>query len=253
MTFEKGSLILVDYTAKTKDSGDVFDTTLEEDAKKHNIHETDVKYQPKLVSIGDTSYPVLKGLDEALAKTNVGEKLTVEVTPDKGFGERDSGKVRMIPIRKLGEDAEKVSVGDTIEIDNKRGIIRFIGSGRVQVDFNHRFAGKTIIYDVNVVKSLESSNDKIDAILKNRLPVENSKISFKLKDKEVDVDIPEQIFRADGLQIIKHFTQLDIFKFVPSLEKINFIETYENKQAQKKQESKEEPKPAEKAPEQKSS
>ena len=253
MTFEKGSLILVDYTAKVKDSEDVFDTTLEEDAKKHNIHETDVKYQPKLVSIGDTSYPVLKGLDEALAKTTVGEKLTVEVTPDKGFGERDSGKVRMIPIRKLGEDAEKVSVGDTIEVDNKRGIIRFIGSGRVQVDFNHRFAGKTIIYDVNVVKSLESPNDKIDAILKNRLPVENSKISFKLKDKEVDVDIPEQIFRADGLQIIKHFTQLDIFKFVPSLEKINFIETYENKQTQKKQESKEDSKPAEKAPEQKSS
>ncbi len=252
MTFEKGSLILVDYTAKVKDSDDVFDTTLEEDAKKHNIHETDVKYQPKLVSIGDTSYPVLKGLDEALAKTSVGEKLTVEVTPDKGFGERDSGKVRMIPIRKLGEDAEKVSVGDTIEVDNKRGIIRFIGSGRVQVDFNHRFAGKTIIYDVNVVKSLESLNDKVDAILKNRLPVENSKISFKLKDKEVDIDIPEQIFRADGLQIIKHFTQLDIFKFVPSLEKINFIETYENKQTQKKQESKEDSKPAEKAPEQKS-
>lgn len=252
MTFEKGSLILVDYTAKVKDSEDVFDTTLEEDAKKHNIHETDVKYQPKLVSIGDTSYPVLKGLDEALAKTTVGEKLTVEVTPDKGFGERDSGKVRMIPIRKLGEDAEKVSVGDTIEVDNKRGIIRFIGSGRVQVDFNHRFAGKTIIYDVNVVKSLESSNDKIDAILKNRLPVENSKISFKLKDKEVDIDIPEQIFRADGLQIIKHFTQLDIFKFVTSLEKINFIETYENKQTQKKQESKKDSKPAEKAPEQKS-
>ena len=249
MTFEKGSLLLVDYTAKVKDSDEVFDTTLEEDAKKHNIHETDVKYQPKLVSIGDTSYPVLKGLDEALSKTNAGEKLTVEVTPDKGFGERDSGKVRMIPIRKLGEDAEKVSVGDTIEIDNKRGIIRFIGSGRVQVDFNHRYAGKTIIYDVNVVKSLESPNDKVDAILKNRLPVENSTIAFQLKEKEVDITIPEQIFRADGLQIIKHFTQLDLFKFVPSLEKINFIETYENKQA-KKPESKEE-KPQEKTPEQK--
>ena len=49
----------------------------------------------------------------------------------------------MIPLRKLGEDAEKVSVGDTVEIDNKKGIIRFIGSGRVQIDYNHRFAGKT--------------------------------------------------------------------------------------------------------------
>jgi peptidylprolyl isomerase len=125
LTFDKGSLILVDYTAKVKDTEEIFDTTIEEDAKKHSIHESNVKYQPKLVSIGEVSYPVLKGLDEALAKTAVGDKLTVEVTPDKGFGERDSKKVRMIPIRKLGEDAEKVTVGDSIEIDGKRGIIRY--------------------------------------------------------------------------------------------------------------------------------
>ena len=240
MTFNKGSLILIDYTAKVKDSTEIFDTTIEEDAKKHSIHEQNVKYQPKLVSIGEVSYPVLKGLDEALAKTTVGDKLTVEVTPDKGFGERDSGKVRMIPTRKLGEDAEKVSVGDTIEVDNKRGIIRFIGSGRVQIDYNHRYAGKTILYDVNVVKSLDSPNDKVDGILKNRLPLEDSKIMFELKDKEVNITIPEEILRADGLQIMKHFIQLDIFKFVPSLEKVNFIETHVNKQTQiKKTETKE--------------
>ena len=241
MTFNKGSLILIDYTAKVKDSEEIFDTTIEEDAKKHSIHEPNVKYQPKLVSIGEVSYPVLKGLDEALAKTTVGDKLTVEVTPDKGFGARDSGKVRMIPIRKLGEDAEKVSVGDTIEVDNKRGIIRFIGSGRVQIDYNHRYAGKTILYDVNVVKSLDSPNDKVDGILKNRLPLEDSKITFELKEKEVTITIPEEILRADGLQIMKHFIQLDIFKFVPSLEKVNFIEIHLNKQTQtKKTEIKEE-------------
>ena len=232
MTFNKGSLILVDYTAKVKDSQEVFDTTIEEDAKKYSIHEPNVKYQPKLVSIGEVSYPVLKGLDEALSKTTLGDKLTVEVTPDKGFGERDSSKVRMIPVRKLGEDAEKVSVGDTIEVDNKRGIIRFIGSGRVQIDYNHRYAGKTILYEVNVIKSLDSPNDKIDGILKNRLPLEDSKIKFELKEKEVNITIPEEILRADGLQIMKHFIQLDIFKFVSSLEKVNFIETHLNKQVQ---------------------
>ena len=246
MTFDKGSLILVDYTAKVKDSEDVFDTTREEDAKKYSIHEPNVKYQPKLVSIGEVSYPVLKGLDEALAKTSVGDKLTVEVSPEKGFGERDSGKVRMVPLRKLGEDAEKVSVGDTIEVDNKRGIIRFIGSGRVQIDYNHRYAGKTILFDVNVLKSLDAPNDKVDGILKNRLPVEDSKISFDLKDKEVSITIPEEILRADGLQIMKHFIQLDIFKFVPTLEKVNFVETHVNKQTKEKK-----PETTEKTPEQK--
>ncbi|MBT5171368.1 MAG: peptidylprolyl isomerase, partial [Candidatus Nitrosopelagicus sp.] len=51
------------------------------------------------------------------------------------------------------------------------------------------------------------------------------------------------IFRADGLAIIKHFTQMDLFKFVPSLGKVNFIESYENKTAKKEEKP---AKPAEK-------
>ena len=248
MTFSNGSLILVDYTAKVKDTNEVFETTIEDEAKKHSIHDANIKYQPKLVSVGESW--VLKGLDEALAKTKVGDKLTVEVTPEKGFGERDSGKVRMIPLRKLGDDAEKVSIGDTIEIDNKKGIIRFIGSGRVQVDYNHRFAGKTILYDVNVIKSLDSDEDKIFGILKRHLPVEDSKLVLKKSGNFVDIVVPEEIFRMDGLQVIKHFIQMDIFKFVPKLEKINYIETHENKQKQKpkeqiKTETKKEEKPVE--------
>ncbi len=248
MTFSNGSLILVDYTAKVKDTNEVFETTIEDEAKKHSIHDANIKYQPKLVSIGESW--VLKGLDEALAKTKVGDKLTVEVTPEKGFGERDSGKVRMIPLRKLGDDAEKVSIGDTIEIDDKKGIIRFIGSGRVQVDYNHRFAGKTILYDVNVIKSLDSDEDKIFGILKRHLPVEDSKLVLKKSGNSVDIVVPEEIFRMDGLQVIKHFIQMDIFKFVPKLEKVNYIETHENKQKQKpkeqiKTETKKEEKPVE--------
>ena len=238
MTFKKGQLILLDYTAKIKDSGEIFETTIEDEAKKHSLHEPNVKYMPKLVSVGEGW--VLKGLDDALSETTSGDKKTIEVSPDKGFGERDKGKVRMIPLRKLGEDAEKVSVGDTVEIDNKKGIIRYIGSGRVQVDYNHRYAGKTILYDINITKSLDSDDDKISEILKSRLPVENDKIIYKKNGTTVDVTIPEEIFRADGLAIIKHFIQTDLFKFASSLTKVNFVETYENKQAPK---SKSEEKP----------
>ena len=238
MTFNKGSLILVEYTAKVKNTDEVFETTIEAEAKKHSIHDANVKYQPKLVSVGESW--VIKGLDEALANSKVGDKTSVEVTPDKGFGERDSGKVRMIPLRKLGEDADKVSVGDTIEIDQKKGIIRFIGSGRVQVDYNHRFAGKTILYDVNILKALETDDEKIKGMLKRHMPVDDSKLVFKKTGTSLDITITEELFRADGLQVMKHFIQSDIFKFVPTLEKINFLETYLNKssETQKKEESK---------------
>ena len=227
MAFNKGSLILVDYTSKVKDTGEVFETTIEEEAKKHTLHEPNVKYQPKLVSIGESW--VVKGLDEALAKTSVGDKKTIEISPDKGFGERDTGKVRMIPLRKLGEDAEKVSIGDTVEVDNKKGVVRFIGSGRVQIDYNHRFAGKIILYDINVLKELKTDDEKTSGILKRYLPVEDDKISFKKTGKILEITIPEEMFRADGLHAIKHFIQTDVFKFIPTLEQVNFIESHVNK------------------------
>jgi len=238
LTFNKGSLILVDYTAKVKDTDEVFETTIEAEAKKHSIHDANIKYQPKLVSVGESW--VIKGLDEALANSKVGDKTSVEVTPDKGFGERDSGKVRMIALRKLGEDADKVSIGDTVEIDQKTGIIRFIGSGRVQVDYNHRFAGKTILYDVNVLKALETDDEKINGMLKRHLPVDDSKLVFKKTGTSLDINIPEELFRSDGLQVMKHFIQSDIFKFIPTLEKINFLETHliKSSETQKKEESK---------------
>jgi peptidylprolyl isomerase len=234
LTFQKGTLVLVDYTAKVKDSNEIFETTREADAKSNSTYDANVKYQPRLISVGESW--VLKGLDDALANTAVGDKLSIEVPPEKGFGTRDPAKIRMIPIRKLGEDAEKVTVGDTIELDERTGIVRFIGSGRVQVDFNHRFAGKTIVYDLNVIKSLDTDQDKVMGLLKRRFPIEESKIKFEIKGAELDVNIPEEAMMMEGLQIVKRAIANEIFKFVTKLEKVNFIDSY-NK-----------PKPAEQKP-----
>jgi peptidylprolyl isomerase len=234
LTFQKGTLVLVDYTAKVKDSNEIFETTREADAKSNSTYDANVKYQPRLISVGESW--VLKGLDDALANTTVGDKLSIEVPPEKGFGTRDPAKIRMIPIRKLGEDAEKVTVGDTIELDERTGIVRFIGSGRVQVDFNHRFAGKTIVYDLNVIKSLDTDQDKVMGLLKRRFPIEESKIKFEIKGAELDVNIPEEAMMMEGLQIVKRAIANEIFKFVTKLEKVSFIDSY-NK-----------PKPAEQKP-----
>ena len=235
LALQKGTLILVDYTAKVKDTGEVFETTREADAKSNSIYDDNKRYQSRVIAAGEGEPWILKGLDEALLNTSVGDKLTIEVPPEKGFGVRDPGRVRMIPLRKLGEDAEKVSVGDTITVDDKTGIIRFIGSGRVQVDYNHRFAGKTILYDVNVIKSLNTDEEKIMGLLKRNLPVDESKIKFEVKNSELSIIIPEELFTAEGLSAVKRFTTNDIFKFVPTLTKINFIETYNNVKSTKPQ------------------
>jgi len=233
---------LVDYTARVKDTNEVFETTREEEAKKNaELHDPTRKYEPRLVSVGESW--VLKGLDEALANANVGDKLNVEVTPDKGFGERDPNKVRMIPQRKLGDKADEVSVGDVIEVDERTGIVRYVGSGRIQVDFNHRFAGRTLLYDVNVVKKLDSDNDKITALVRRRLGIEDSKIRFNLVAPNLEIDVPEEAFLAEGLQIIKRAVANDIFKFVPSVKTVKFTESYQAP-AEKKEQPKAEEKPA---------
>ena len=124
MTFDKGSLILVDYTATIKETGEIFDTTKKEVAIEISIYDEDKTYGPALVSIGDNSFTALSGLSEALADTSVDEKRQIEIPPYSAFGTHDPKKIRIIPIRKLGEDAEKVSIGDPVTIGGKSGIIR---------------------------------------------------------------------------------------------------------------------------------
>jgi peptidylprolyl isomerase len=224
MTFDKGSLILLDYTARIKDNGEIFETTIEEDAKKSNLYDPTRKYEPRLISVGEGW--VLKGLDEALTSTDVGQKLSIEISPDKGFGERDTNKVRMIPQRKLGEKANEIKVGDVVELDDRTGIVRYIGSGRVQIDYNHRLASRVLVYDVNVVKKIESNEDKIKYLLKRRLPLDDEKAKIEHNDDTVVIELSEDISLLDGLQIIKKAVTTDIFKFVDGLNKITFQEVY---------------------------
>ena len=119
MSFEKGTLIYVNYTAKVKDTGEAIESTVEEEAKKLNIYDSERRYEPRLVSVGEDW--VLKGLDEQISKMDSGERKTVELAPEKAWGDRDPSLLRMIPIRKFGEKAGELTVGDVVEVDNGWG------------------------------------------------------------------------------------------------------------------------------------
>ncbi|HEY9491981.1 MAG TPA: FKBP-type peptidyl-prolyl cis-trans isomerase, partial [Nitrososphaeraceae archaeon] len=226
MTLEKGSLILLDYTAKIKDTNEIFETTREDDVKNNPDYDPNKKYEPRLLGVGEGW--VLKGLDEALLESSIDTPLNIEIPPAKAFGERDPSKVRMIPLRKLGEKANEVSIGDVIELDDRIGIIRFIGSGRVQVDFNHKYAGRTLVYSANIVKKLEDDSEKISNLIRRRLPIDLTEVKYEIKDSELEISLPENTFLIEGIQIIKRGISTDIFKFIPSLKSIVFLEKYTN-------------------------
>jgi peptidylprolyl isomerase len=247
MVLEKGSLILIDYTAKVKETNLTFETTREEEAKKSDLYDMARRYEPRLISVGEGW--VLRGLDEALTNASSGDKLKIEIPPDKGFGERDQNKVRMIPLRKLGDKADEVKVGDSIELDERVGIVRLIGSGRVQVDFNHRLAGRTLIYDLEVTKKLDDENEKVRSLIKRRLPIDDQKIKFNIEGTRVQIDLPEETFLADGLQVIKSALSNDIFKFVPRIDTAKFVETYASKSSISKKQDEPQQQPLEKSTE----
>ncbi len=230
MSFEKGTLLYVNYTAKVKDTGEAIESTVEDEAKKLNIYDPERRYEARLVSVGEDW--VLKGLDEEIAKMEAGERKTVELSPEKAWGERDPTLLRMIPIRKFGEKADELRVGDVVEVDNRLGVVRFIGSGRTQVDFNHRLAGKTLVYDVEVVSKVETDEQKVRSLIKRRFPGElGDKIEFSQRASEVTAEIPEEAFMVEGLQVIKRGISNDIIHFIPTVKKVTFKEVYANKDA----------------------
>ena len=226
MTFPKGSLLLVDFTGKIKDTDTIFDSTSIAPPDSDRFTQ-----RPKLVSIGDATFPVIEGFAEALAEAEVEKEIHVEVPPEKGFGERDSGKIRMVPLRKFGDDADKISAGESISLDGKRGIVRFIGSGRVQMDYNHRYAGKTIVFDATVRQHVQSDNDIVAAIIADRLD-SVTPTGFEITDGEVRIDVPASLFRSERLQAVKSIIQSDIFAYAGSLSKVHFVETFVSKKMQ---------------------
>jgi peptidylprolyl isomerase len=228
MAFDKGTLVYVNYTAKVKDTGEPIETTLEEEAKKLNIYDADRRYEPRLVAVGEEW--VLKGLDEEISKMDVGEKKTAELPPDRAWGGRDPTLLRMVPLRKFGEKADEMRVGDEVEIDNRVAVVRFIGSGRAQVDFNHKLAGKTLVYDIEVTTKVEPGEDTIRSLIKRRFPGEGEKLAFTQSDGDLSVTIPDEAFLVEGLQFIKRGIANDVLHFVPEVKKVTFTEVYPRKE-----------------------
>ena len=221
---KNGDLILLDFTAKVKDTGDLIETTIEEEGKKIGEFDEDFVFKPRLVAVGASW--VLKGLDEALERAEVGEAVDIDIPPEKGFGVRDTSKTRLMPLRKFRDKADQITIGEEVEIDGRRGIVRFVGSGRAQIDFNHRYAGRTLEYNFTVVKKIEQNEEMINEIIERRIPNSIGKINVKVEQNIASIEIPNEYFLLEGLQIIKRAIANEIMKYVNVVNEISYIEQF---------------------------
>jgi len=225
LPFEKGDFVLIDYVARVAETGEVFDTTIEEVSRKEGIYQEGAVYEPKLIVIGEGW--ILKAVEDALLNLEIEKTATIEIPPEKGFGNRDPEKIKMYPLRRFLAQGVTPKVGMRVEVDGKVATVRAIGAGRVQLDFNPPLAGKTLVYEITVRKKLETLEEKIKALIHRRIPqVEIEKFLVEIGEDYVSINIPEEAFYIEGLQIIKRGIFMDIQRFFPDKKIVRFIEVF---------------------------
>ncbi len=225
MPIKPGDFLLLNFTLKVKESGQTVDTTYDAVAKDSHIHREDTPYGPRFIILGEGWLP--KGLEDSLVGIDVGKQTTVELPPEKGYGARDPAKMRLVPLRRFRDKQIDPVPGAEIDLDGRPAVVRAVGAGRVQVDYNHPLAGRTLIYDVSVEKVLEDENEKILNVISKRIPeVDKTKFAVARSRKELTIDVPEEAFYLSGLQVAKKAVTSDLQKYFPEIDTISFREIF---------------------------
>jgi peptidylprolyl isomerase len=220
---KEGDFLLLEMTGKSVDTGDVFDTTNEELAKEEGIYDENRTYGPRLVVVGE-SY-VLKGLDEKLPGLKLEESAEVEIPPEEAFGERNQDNVRTMPFRMLRSKGVNPVPGQQIEMDGRTAQVRSVAAGRVQLDYNHPLAGRKIAYEVKPTARYESDEEKIRALIGRRFfGIDLDLFKIKVLKKKVRIEIPDEIFFGENIQIAKRGVAMDIHRYFENVDEIEYNE-----------------------------
>jgi len=192
MPVKNGDFIKLEYTGKITETGDIFDTTVEELAEENGIHSDKKTYGPISIIVGGGH--VLKGMETELEGMEAGEEKTIQLAPEDAFGERDPGMIQLVPMSEFKKQGIKPQVGMAITSEGNTGIIRSVSGGRVRLDFNHELAGKNLEYQVKVVEIIEDDTEKIRSLIDLHYPAPNldsEKHQVTIEDDKVIIAMDE--------------------------------------------------------------
>ena len=191
MKIKKGDVIRLQYTGKIKETGEIFDTTFEEVAKDAGIYSEKGIYGPVPIAVG--AGHVIKGLDEQLEGLEVGKKYEIAVPPEKGFGRRDPRLIKTFTLGQFRRQGLYPFPGMDVEVTTEggkklKGRVLSVSSGRVRVDFNHPYAGKTLIYEVEILEKIDDPIEKVKGLIELRIPrIDLGKVTIEVGEKDVKV------------------------------------------------------------------
>ena len=207
-----GDFILMEFTGRVKLTGEIFDLSSEEEAKKQGIYNEKQKYGPGLVVIG--AKMAMPGVEEQLKVMKVGEEKEFDVPSAKAFGPRNPKMIKIMSINNFYRQNMNPVPGAFVNIDGRDCKIKSVSGGRVMVDFNHPLAGKDLLYKARIVKKIVDIKEKADKLLDY----------YGLKC--------ESLNREKGILVVKtdkpippayqKIFEQSIKKWIPEIKKINF-------------------------------
>lgn len=135
---KNGDKVKVHYTGRLEDEK-VFDSSRNR--------------QPLEFTVGSGS--VIPGFEKGVIGMEVGEKKTIKIPPEEGYGPMREALIRTVDKSRLPENIVP-AVGRKLRIPKSDGgflnaTVTDMKEDAVTLDANHPFAGKTLIFDLELV------------------------------------------------------------------------------------------------------
>ncbi len=141
-TIQLGNTVSVEYTGKLE-NGEVFDSSKDR--------------SPLNFKVG--SGQLIAGFDNAVVGMAVGESKTVTLPPEEAYGSYSEDLLVSMPMTSVPPDM-KLELGMMVQVTDKSGnpvaaSVKEILENTVSLDINHPLAGKTLIFEIEIVEIAE--------------------------------------------------------------------------------------------------
>lgn len=140
-----GDTVKVDYIGQLQ-NGIIFDTSIEDVAKKAGLYNSNRTYTPLSFKVG--SGQLIEGFDEGVIGMKVGEEKNITIPPEKAYGEYNKSLIIPIPLENVSKD---MKAGDKIPTMYGTVTVLEVNQTHALIDFNNELAGKTLIFYVKLV------------------------------------------------------------------------------------------------------
>lgn len=111
---------------------------------------------------------LIKGLENALEGKQAGDHISVTVPPEQGYGERRENSQQRVSINHIVNPTRgkvKYKPGMVVQLNTKNGPqpveILKVGLKTLDVDTNHPLAGKTLLFDIDVIEVRDATAEEL--------------------------------------------------------------------------------------------